>query len=154
MKPNLDPSIVSLADAKRLSAFGDEVVIHLSGEQTGGQFCLFTSITPPGGGPPPHYHEHEDEWFMPLEGEVEISVDGQWQRLDIGTAVFVPRGTVHTFRNAGKSKSHLLTQTLPSGFETFFEKCSMVFATPGPPDMDRIIQIAADHGIHFVQPDE
>ncbi len=152
MNKTLVPAIVSLSDAKLLRAFGDEVVIHLSGDKTGGKFCLFTSITPPGGGPPPHHHENEDEWFMPLEGEIEFFSNGKWQAMESGTVIFMPRGPVHTFRNVGNTTSRLLTQTIPSGFETFFEKCAVAFGKSTEPDMDQIKKIAADHGIYFAQP--
>ena len=150
MNPSLPPAIVSLSDARSLHAFGDEVVIHLSGDDTGGKLCLFTSITPPGGGPPPHHHENEDEWFMPIEGKLEFFLNGKWTTAETGTAIFIPRGTVHTFRNVGNSKSRLLTQTMPSGFEIFFEKCAFEFSKSTEPDMDQIKKIAADHGIYFV----
>ena len=131
-------------------AFGNEMTVLLSGADTGGKLAMCIDVTPPGGGPPPHYHLNEDEWFFPLEGEVEFLLNGEWQAVAVGTAVFVPRGTVHTFRNVGSGYLKVLVQTTPSGFEIFFERCAAEFAKPGPPDMARITDIAAEHGIHFV----
>lgn len=136
--------------SKLLRAFGDEIIVLLAGEDTGGQFTLWLGVTPPEGGPPPHYHLHEDEWFLPLEGEVEFFIDGEWQAVAVGTVVFIPRATVHTFRNSGNGPLKMLTQTIPAGFETFFERCAQEFAKPGPPDMARIVEISAEHGIHYV----
>ena len=93
---------------------------------------------------------NEDEWFYVLEGEVEFLIDGTWQAVAVGSAVFAPRGTVHTFRNSGDKPLTMLTQTSPAGFETFFERCAEEFARPGPPDMERIVTISAEHGIHYV----
>ena len=137
-------------EARVLRAFGEEVTIYLGGAETGGQFTSFVEITPPGGGPPPHYHKNEDEWFFPLEGRVEFLLDGTWNEVPMATSVFVPRGTVHTFRNPGELPLKMLIHTSPAGFETFFERCAEEFAKPGPPDMDRIVGISAEHGIHFV----
>jgi hypothetical protein len=61
MKPDAKFSVV-LVEAgagQLLRAFGEEVIVHLGGKETGGTLALWTEITPPGGGPPPHYHENE-----------------------------------------------------------------------------------------------
>lgn len=144
-------AVVYPKKAKTLRAFGDEVHVHLGGTETAGRYTVFTSITPPGGGPPPHFHNHEDEWFFPLEGRVEFFLDGAWNEVPLGVLVFMPRGTVHTFRNCGETPLKMLTHTAPSGFEIFFERCAAEFAKPGPPDMERIIAISAEHGIHFIE---
>ena len=130
-------------------AYGDEVHFHLTGAQTGGGFTLFTDITPPGGGPPPHYHEHEDELFFVLEGQMQFCKDGQWIEVGPGGTVYIPKGVLHTFKNAGPTPSKLLIRTSPSGFETFFERSQAEFQRTGGPDMGRLLEIAAEHGIRF-----
>jgi quercetin dioxygenase-like cupin family protein len=147
----LAAAIVPPQDAPTIRAFGDEAIMHLTGQQTGGKFTMFTLITPPGGGPPPHYHLNEDEWFFPLEGRVEFFREGAWTEVSVGSAVFMPRGVVHTFRNIGDKPLRQLIHTSPSGFETFFERCAVEFAKDGSPDMQSIIRISAEHGIHYVQ---
>lgn len=142
--------IATAESSKVLRAFGDEITVLLSGADTGGKFAMCLDVTPPQSGPPPHYHLHEDEWFFPLEGEVEFLIDGTWQAVEAGTAVFIPRGVVHTFRNSGAEPLKMLVQTAPAGFETFFARCAEEFAQPGPPDMARITEISAEHGIHYV----
>jgi quercetin dioxygenase-like cupin family protein len=132
-----------------LFAFGEEVQILLSGADTGGRFTMWIETTQPGGGPPPHYHELEDEWFCVLEGSPEFFLDG-WTKVAPGGSVYIPRGTVHTFRNAGSTPLKMLIHASPSGFETFFASCAEVFAQSQAPDMERIVAIAAKHGIHFV----
>jgi quercetin dioxygenase-like cupin family protein len=145
------PSVTLPGQGRVIRAFGDEVIMHLEGEQTGGALSLWTNITPPGGGPPPHYHLNEDEWFVVQEGRVSFLVDGQWQEAGAGAAVFAPRGSVHTFKNVGDKPSRMIVSTSPAGFETFFSRCAEEFVKPGGPNMERIIEIAAEHGIHFVQ---
>jgi quercetin dioxygenase-like cupin family protein len=135
---------------KVIRAFGDEITVHLGGKETGGKFTMFTDVTPPGGGPPPHYHTMEDEWFHVLEGRAAFFKDGQWTEVPAGTSVFMPKGTVHAFKNVGSTPLKQLIHTSPSGFETFFARCEAEFTTPGAPDMSRLSVIAAEHGIHFV----
>jgi quercetin dioxygenase-like cupin family protein len=145
------PAIVPAALGPVLRAFGEEVVVELSGEQTGGKLAVWTEITPPGGGPPPHYHLLDDEWFHIEEGRVAFFHDGQWSELGPGGAVFMPRNVVHAFTNVGDTPSRMRISTSPAGFEKFFARCAEEFAKPGPPDMPRIIEISAEHGIHFVK---
>lgn len=146
MNTHITPS----ESATVLHAFGDEVAILISGRETGGKYTLFSTLTPPGSGPPPHYHKDEDEWFYVLEGQAEFLRDGQWHSAAPGAAVFVPRGVVHAFRNAGQTPLRMIVTTAPSGFETFFARCAEVFKEPGPPDMKRLVAIAGEHGIFFV----
>ena len=133
-------------------AFGDEVRIHLGAPETAGKYTLFTVISPPGGGPPPHIHVNEDEWFIVLGGRAEFFAAGAWNPVAIGTTVYVPKGTVHTYKNVGDTPLRMLVHTSPAGFETFYSRCAAEFAEPSPPDMARIVQIAGEHGIQFVTP--
>lgn len=135
---------------KILHAFGSDFEIHLGGEDTDGNLCLFSEITPPGGGPPPHIHRAEDEWFFPLEGRVEFFKEGSWSEVPLGTVIFVPQGLVHTFRNPGDSPLKMLMGISPAGIEVFFERCAAEFARPEPPEMDKIAAIGAEFGIRFV----
>jgi quercetin dioxygenase-like cupin family protein len=144
-------AIVAPESAKVLHAFGEQVTIHLDGDRTGGKLTAWTEITPPGGGPPPHYHLNEDETFHVIEGRVSFLLDGKWHEVGPGGAAFMPRGVIHTFKNVGDRPSRMLLATTPSGFEKFFARCAAEFAKRGGPDMSRIIEIGAEHGIHFLQ---
>lgn len=134
---------------KVYKAFGDEYTFHLGPDETGGRITTFTGVTPPGGGPPPHIHENEEEWFVVLEGEAEFLRGSTWTKAPAGSAMFVPRGEVHTFRNSGDSPLKMLVNTSPCGFEVFIGRCAEEFAKPGAPDMARLMQIAIEHGIRF-----
>ena len=143
-------TVVRADEARVLHAFGEEVTILLDGEQTAGKLTMWTEITPPGGGPPPHHHVNEDEAFHVLEGRVAFLSDGEWHEVRPGGAAFMPHGVVHTFKNVGDQPSRMLIMTTPSGFEKFFARCAKEFAKAGGPDVSRIVQIGAEHGIHFV----
>lgn len=135
-----------------LCAFGDEVTVLLGAGDTGGKLSLWTEVVPPGGGPPPHRHLREDEWFVVQEGTFSFFVLGEWRELGPGGAAFMPRASVHTFKNTGKTAGKLLIGTSPAGFETFFGRCAEEFAREGGPDMGRIMGIADEHGIEFEPP--
>lgn len=148
---NKSARVVSHGEGRALRAFGDEIVIHLDGQDTHGTLTMWTGTLLPGGGPPQHYHLNEDEAFRVLEGRVAFLVNGAWHEVGPGGAAFMPRGVVHTFKNVGDQPSRVLIMTTPSGFEKFFARCAEEFAKPGRPDMSRIIEIGVEHGIHFVQ---
>ncbi len=144
------PALTLPHERRILRAFGEEVQLLLTGAETGGRFAQWIEITPPGNGPPPHYHTQEEEWFHVLEGRFAFFKDQAWTEVPEGTAVFLPRNSIHTFKNVGDRPGRLLVTTSPAGFETFFARCAEEFARPGAPDMDRIVAISAEHGIHYV----
>src|SRR6266545_2973693 len=150
-QPTPSTCVVPPSGGKFIRAFGDEITVHLGATETDGKYTMFTVITPPGGGPPPHYHLNEDEWFFVLEGRIAFLLDGKWHEVGPGGAAFMPRGVIHTFKNVGDRPSRMLLTTTPSGFEKFFARCAAEFAKPSGPDMSRIIEIGAEHGIHFLQ---
>jgi len=147
------PAVLALpASRPVLRAFGEVVELHLTGEDTGGRYSMWTETTPPGGGPPPHVHANEDEWFHVLEGRVAFFTDGRWTEVPPGTSAFMPRHVPHTFKNVGDRPLRMLIQTAPSGFEVFFARCAEEFAKPNGPDMARVLEISAEHGIRFLGP--
>ena len=95
-----------------------------------------------GGGPPQHIHKAEEEAFYVLEGEVNIKIGEQTIRGTVGTFVVIPRGTVHTFWNAGPTPSKLLVIFSPPGFEQFFFEA----------DGDEEIDMAEKYNIEVVGP--
>ncbi len=142
--------LVAPGQVKVIRAFGGEMHFHLTGEQTEKRFLLATIIAPPGHGPPAHYHLNEDECFLLQEGRLSFLSDGGWTEAGPGAVVFTPRGTVHTYKNVGDTPARMLFTALPSGFDVFFERCATEFAKPGGPDMARIVEISAEHGIYYV----
>jgi quercetin dioxygenase-like cupin family protein len=150
MRTQLKPTIVLSGMGKDLHAFGDVLSVMLGGDQTGGTLTVMLDVTPPGGGPPPHVHSREDELFLVAEGRVSFFVEGNWTEVEAGGAVFLPKGTVHCYRNVGTTPSRQWILTNPSGFENFFARCAQEFRSPGGPDMNRIVEISREHGIEYV----
>jgi quercetin dioxygenase-like cupin family protein len=145
--------IIPPTEGERLSAFGDTIVFKLGGHDTGEALTLALGTVPPGGGPPPHRHLAEDELFIVLSGREEFLVNGAWTPVEPGTVVYLPRGTVHTFRNVGDVPSQHWVLTTPGGFDRFFRECAAVFdaaaASNGAPDMTRILAIFAAYQLEL-----
>lgn len=147
--PQARATIVQAGEGTPVDAFGSEIRFALTAEHTSGALTLGLATVPPGEGPPPHLHRDEDELFIILDGRYSILAHGTWTEVGPGAVVYVPRGSVHTFRNAGESLAKHWVLTTPSGFEQFYARCEAVFAAPGAPDMSRILAISAAHGIEF-----
>ena len=132
-----------------LDAFGDVVSVMLGGEQTGGRLMVAFDVTPPRDGPPPHIHGNEDEIFLVVEEQISFFVDGQRTEVGPGSAVYLPRGSLHCYRNVGPEPSRQWILMTPSGFERFFARCADEFARAGGPDMQRIVEIHTEYGIEL-----
>ena len=117
---------------ERIWIVGDTLTFKATGETTDGNLVLFENLTAPGGGPPPHFHTREDEFFFVLDGEFEIRIGDELHTLEAGGYAFVPRGTVHNFRNVGKSPSRLLVGFTPGGIEGFFRESGRPATDDGP----------------------
>jgi mannose-6-phosphate isomerase-like protein (cupin superfamily) len=62
---------------------------------------LHESELPGGGVPhPPHRHVHEELLFV-REGEMEVSLNGQWTKLPAGSCAYLASNDLHGYRNAG-----------------------------------------------------
>ncbi len=87
-----------------------------SGEQTGGAYTLIEELCPRGSGPPPHWHE-QHELFYVIDGHVTFLTGNDDRRIaGPGSFVFIPSGTVHSFR-VDSDTCRLLNGYTPAGFE-------------------------------------
>ena len=81
-------------------------------------FAVFVNDFPRlGGGPPAHHHDHYDEAFYVLSGEMEFCVDGASARVPSGSMAFVPRGSTHAFRNPSPEPARMLVITTPEALD-------------------------------------
>jgi len=127
---------------------GERIVCRISGGQTDGAYAVVEETTPPGGGVPLHVHGREDEVFIVLEGRYEVACGGEVHVLDPGAVAHLPKGIAHGFRNAGDREGRLLVTIVPAGFERFFARVDEL-SRNGPPDMDKVLALAAEFGLTF-----
>jgi quercetin dioxygenase-like cupin family protein len=115
-----------------LGVVGDTYTTLLSGNDTGGQYCLIDMYVPPGGGPPPHRHDFEES-FTVLEGEIEATFRGTKSVVRAGETVHIPANAPHFFTNASDAPARLLCICSPAGQEKFFEEIGVPVATRATP---------------------
>lgn len=146
----MSATVVQPGEGRTISAFGNEILFKLTGQETGGRLVLGLATAPPGSGAPLHVHEAEDEVFIIVEGRYRITIDGTTRDAGPGAVVYLPRGSVHAFQVLGPETGRHWVMVTPSGFERFYASAAEVFAAPGPPDRARLEAISAEHRVAFV----
>jgi quercetin dioxygenase-like cupin family protein len=134
-----------------LQIYGSQVEVKLSGADTAGAYAIVESITEPQTVPPLHRHNREDESFYVLEGEFLFEVDGRRIQAGPGSAVFAPRGTVHTFLNVGSAPGRMLGVVQPAGLDSFFVDMDAA-GTSKEPDFAVLAQIFQKYGLELMGP--
>src|SRR6266700_373651 len=119
-------------------------VVKISGADTGGAFGLLEVTVRAGEGSPWHVHPDEDEWFYVLEGEFTVYVGERRLSLPAGAFAFGPKALIgfqpFHFEGFLREVGELATErVLPPPLEA-------------PPDMQRLLPIAARNGMQILGP--
>ena len=124
-------------EGERIWIVGDTMTLKATAASTGGNLVLLENVTAPGGGPPPHLHTYEDEFFYVLDGTFEIRIGDDVHALGAGGFAFVPRATVHNFRNTAETASRIIVGFTPGGMDGFFRESGRTAVDDGPaPSLD------------------
>jgi quercetin dioxygenase-like cupin family protein len=131
--------------------------VKATAKQTGNAFGLIEQLAPVGPGSPYHVHRAEDEAFYVLEGQLEFISGERRFTGGPGSYVFLPRDIPHGFRIVGTSLARFLVLTTPGGFEGFVMEMgrpalSLTLPAPSPPDMDKLVAVAAKYRIEILGP--
>jgi quercetin dioxygenase-like cupin family protein len=106
-----------------LAIMGGRFDLKVSGQDTGGELCIFDTLRSTKGGPPLHRHQAQDEWFYVLRGEFMVQVGDDTIKLAPGDSAFAPRGIPHTFAMTGEGLGQMLVLFQPAGrMEEFFQQ--------------------------------
>jgi quercetin dioxygenase-like cupin family protein len=132
---------------------GIPTLIRANGESTNGSFGLVEQWEmPPGFATPYHMHRLEDESFYILEGEVAFVCDGKWLTAGPGNFIFGPRMIPHGFKIVGTTPARMLVFASPAGFENFVIDLSVPLDDFSPPDMAKLMSVAAKYQIDILGP--
>src|SRR5215469_6550692 len=121
----------------------------LQASDTNGALAMFEFTVPVGAGMPlPHKHERYDETIYGVEGVVTFTVEGKTVEIAPGESYFVPRGAVHSFNNLKQTIVKALAVITPAllGPE-FFKEVAAIVNAGGPPDVKKLGQVMAKHGL-------
>jgi mannose-6-phosphate isomerase-like protein (cupin superfamily) len=118
---------------RRYTARGSVMLFKALAEQDGGDLSLMERTLPPGGRrPPPHRHVNCSEAYFVLDGLVSVTVSGRELAVGPEGFVLVPRGTAHTFGNAGPDPARLLVIHAPA-MDAYFAALHDLWHREQPP---------------------
>jgi mannose-6-phosphate isomerase-like protein (cupin superfamily) len=118
---------------QRYTARGSNMLFKAVASQDGGDFSLMERTLPPGGRrPPPHRHVNCSEAYFVLDGLVSVIVEGEDLAVGPEGFVLVPRGTAHTFGNAGPDPARLLVLHAPA-MDAYFAQLHELWNRAEPP---------------------
>jgi quercetin dioxygenase-like cupin family protein len=145
------------ATGRTIAIVGDVYRFLATGAETGGAYASFEALVPPGGGPPPHIHSREAESFYVLEGEMTFRAGDETVTAAAGTAVHLPPGLVHSFRNESSEPARMIITVTPAGLEEmFFEvgvplaEGTMTALPPTPDEIERLLAAAPRYGVEIL----
>jgi mannose-6-phosphate isomerase-like protein (cupin superfamily) len=132
---------------KRYTARGSVMFFKALAEQDDGDLSLMERTLPPGGRrPPPHRHTNCSEAYFVLDGLVSVVVEGEELTVGPEGFVLVPRGTAHTFGNAGDDQARLLVIHAPA-MDAYFAGLHELWNRPEPPTPDEERALMARFGM-------
>jgi quercetin dioxygenase-like cupin family protein len=139
--------------------FSDLVVVHVSGEETDGRYCLLEWLQPPEDMTPLHVHRRDSQTIYVLEGELTVYLPGMSRVLRRGECIHQPAGVPQTGRVTSTEPARVLDINSPAGFDKFIAAAGKPTATltlPPPPertpDLERLARVAAEHDIDLLGP--
>jgi mannose-6-phosphate isomerase-like protein (cupin superfamily) len=135
---------------KQYTARGSVMFFKALAEQDDGDLSLMERTLPPGGRrPPAHRHTNCSEAYFVLDGLVSVVVEGEDLTVGPEGFVLVPRGTAHTFGNAGDDEARLLVIHAPA-MDAYFAGLHELWNRPEPPTPDEERALMARFGMEAV----
>ena len=153
LHPRLPAIVTAPERAQAIRVFNLNVRVLLGTEETGGALSALLISHEPGDGAPDHHHLDRDEVFFIVEGVYEVTIAGEASRVARGGMVFVPRQTVHRFRNIGATTACMLDLTVPGDQDHFFEALSELASQGVAFESERTLEVSRAFDTHFKVPD-
>ena len=98
---------------------GSQFTFIVTSEESGSSYCAMELLVWPKRGAGLHLHEEADEQFYVIEGNLTYTIAGQTFPVTTGDIIFIPRKTLHSFKN-GTAPARLLATFTPGGIDRLF----------------------------------
>lgn len=123
---------------------GGRLTFKAMADATGGALTVIEGTAAPGEGPPLHVHRDQDETIYVLNGCYRVRLGEREVDAPAGAFVFIPRGTPHTWQNAGAEVARFVATLAPADakFERFFVRYSEL--APDERGIDAFARIASE----------
>jgi mannose-6-phosphate isomerase-like protein (cupin superfamily) len=120
----------------------------IAGAEAKLSFGMFLSSFPPGGGMPfLHLHRSYEEAFYVLEGHIQFQLGSHDVHAGPGSAILVPAGVAHCFRNVGAGDVKWLVIAAPAAAVTAVEEVAALDRG----DLDGLIDLFARHDSELIE---
>jgi quercetin dioxygenase-like cupin family protein len=137
---------------------GSLAIVHVTGDETDGRFCLVEFRSPADDMTPLHVHREDSQTTYVLEGEVTFYLPGIERTLVAGECIHQPAGVAQTER-MGPSGARMLDVNSPAGFERFVAAVGEPTDSLGLPapagdqvDLEALVTAAGEHGVDILGP--
>jgi quercetin dioxygenase-like cupin family protein len=154
----ITPIALAPDEGEALWFLGTLATIKAGADTTAGRAAVIEHLAPQGMGSPLHVHRREDEWFYVMEGRLTFWVGGQVVEAPAGSFVYGPRDVPHTFV-VDSTQARFLLVVEPAGFDGFLRALAVPAASltippaaDEPPDLERLVALAAEYGIEILGP--
>jgi mannose-6-phosphate isomerase-like protein (cupin superfamily) len=138
---------------------GNLAIVHLSGDETEGRYCLVEFQSPADEWTPLHVHRHDSQATYVLEGEITFYVGADSRTLGPGECIYHPAAVPQTEHIVSAQPARMLDVNSPAGFERFIAAAGqpaggLTLPPPPnePPDLERIAALANEHGLDILGP--
>jgi quercetin dioxygenase-like cupin family protein len=153
----IEPQALNREAGQSIWFLGTLMTLKASGKQTGDAYGLIEQVLPPEFATPLHVHHSEDEAFYLLEGEATFTCGDKAMKASAGSYIFFPRDIPHWFCVTGNQPARLLQFNFPAGLENFFVEVgepapSLTLPSAGPPDIGKLVSIAAKYQMEILGP--
>ncbi|HEV2952841.1 MAG TPA: cupin domain-containing protein [Candidatus Dormibacteraeota bacterium] len=147
----MGPRVIGRGEAqKKYTARGSVMMFKALAELDDGDLSLMERTLPPGGRrPPPHRHTNCSEAYFVLDGRVSVIIEGEELVVAAEGFVLVPRGTAHTFGNAGEEEARLLVIHAPA-MDAYFANLHDLWNRGDPPSAEEERALMARFGMETV----
>ena len=150
-----DVAVIEPGEGERLTFLGaSSMRLKLDGGSEGA-LAFYEYVSEPGvTGPLQHIHHAHDETFYVVAGTYEFTLGRELIIMRPGGFLSVPRGTPHTFRNAGDHDGCIVGTFNPSRFANYFrELAALIGETGSAPDPDTWAELYGRYDTTFYEAD-
>jgi quercetin dioxygenase-like cupin family protein len=153
---------------RRIVTPAQQVTFKVTGAD-GSVASVFEVVVPPGFDVGAHVHDHAQELFYVLDGELDLLAFEPVERTDswadwesaagdrvaragAGSCMFVPPGVPHAFRNSSDRPATMLFQQHPApDHERYFEEIAELWAS-GRPDPEAVRRMRGRYDVQQITP--
>lgn len=107
--------------AENIEIPGARRSVILSTECSGGRLIIIEEEIPVGACTPAHVCSREDKVILVTDGKFVLFANEKKYEAEKGCNIFIPRGVLHNFKNAGTQTGKLLITITPCGRENFLK---------------------------------